>query len=112
MSELANRICDPSQTGDAPLKGAALEGLHAKLGGDWQVIEAHHLQKNYAFSNFAEALAFVNQVGALAEEIGHHPDIYFTWGKARIEILTHSLDGLSEPDFILAAKIDALPAAS
>lgn len=74
----------------------------------WNVSGEHHLFKTYAFENFQEALEFVNRVGQLAEEQGHHPDICFGWGRAEISIWTHKIDGLTESDFILAAKIDAL----
>jgi 4a-hydroxytetrahydrobiopterin dehydratase len=74
----------------------------------WEVELEHHLKKNYGFSNFAEALKFVNRVGELAEEQGHHPDICFGWGKVEVTIWTHKIDGLTESDFILAAKIDKL----
>lgn len=75
----------------------------------WEVVNEHHLKKLYKFPNFVTALAFVNRVGELAEKIGHHPDITLTWGKAGIEIWTHKIDGLTESDFVLAAKIDKLP---
>jgi 4a-hydroxytetrahydrobiopterin dehydratase len=104
---LADKECIPCK-GEVPaLKGADLQKLLGQLSG-WEVIKEHHLSKNYKFSDFKTALAFVNRVGELAEKIQHHPDIYFTWGKARIEIWTHKIDGLSESDFILAAKIDKL----
>ena len=73
----------------------------------WEVVNQHHLKKSYRFKDFQESLEFVNRVGALAEEQGHHPDIYFGWGNAEITIWTHKIDGLTESDFILAAKIDA-----
>ena len=81
---------------------------HRHLGNDWQVIDGHHLEKEYSFKNFAEVLEFTNKVGALAEEIFHHPDIFLTWGKVKISIWTHKIDGLNEADFIFAAKADAL----
>lgn len=74
----------------------------------WKVVGAHHLEKQYEFKDFAQALAFVNKVGALAEEENHHPDITLGWGKVGITTWTHSAGGLSENDFVLAAKIDAL----
>ena len=80
--------------------------LLTKLDG-WQAQGAHHIFKEYPFSNFARALRFVNQAGAVAESQKHHPDICFGWGKARVEIYTHKIDGLTESDFILAARIDA-----
>ena len=72
----------------------------------WDVVEEHHLRKIFEFKDFREALAFVNRVGELAEEQGHHPDISFGWGRAEVTIWTHKIDGLTESDFILAAKID------
>lgn len=74
----------------------------------WNVIHEHHLQRDYKFTNFSDALRFVNRIGEIAEAEGHHPDIIFGWGYAEIKIWTHAIDGLSESDFILAAKIDAL----
>jgi 4a-hydroxytetrahydrobiopterin dehydratase len=106
-TELAARQCVPCKGGEAPLKGDALAALSEMVPG-WQVLEEHHLARDYKFADFAEALDFVNRVGELAEKAGHHPWIHFTWGKVRIEIWTHKVDGLSESDFILAARIDGL----
>ena len=72
------------------------------------VIDEHHLEKKYKFSNFRQALAFTNQVGELAETEGHHPDIYLAWGKVKLTVWTHKIDGLTESDFIFAAKVDEL----
>lgn len=109
MTDLASKKCIPC-SGDVPaLKADEIAPLLAQLEG-WEVVEDHHLTKTYAFKNFAEALAYVNKVGAVAEDEGHHPDIYFTWGKVRIDIMTHAIDGLSESDFILAAKVDRVAA--
>lgn len=110
MSELASKSCIPCRGGVPSLKGAALAALQAELNNDWRVIEEHHLEKGFRFKNFREALDFTNQVGELAETEGHHPDIYLAWGKVTITIWTHKIDGLTESDFILAAKIDALGA--
>jgi 4a-hydroxytetrahydrobiopterin dehydratase len=107
MSELASRQCVPCRGGVPPLRGEELTKLQAQLEG-WQVVDEHHLRKEYKLSNFGEAQAFVNQVGQLAEEQGHHPDICYGWGRAEITIWTHKIDGLTESDFILAAKIDLL----
>jgi len=74
----------------------------------WNVVNQHHLVRSYKFPDFKSALAFVNRVGALAEEQGHHPDILLGWGKVEITTWTHAVDGLTESDFILAAKIDQL----
>ena len=108
MSELSEGTCIPCKGGVAPLKGEALIALQQKLGGDWQVADEHHLSKTFRFKNFVDALAFVNRVGAVAESEDHHPDIHLAWGMVRVVIWTHAVDGLTENDFILAAKIDAL----
>ena len=75
---------------------------------EWEIVEWHHLTRKFKFKNFASALLFVNKVGALAESEGHHPDITFGWGYVEITTFTHAVDGLSENDFIVAAKIDAI----
>lgn len=103
---LSNKKCIPCTKGVPPLKGDPLIALHQELSNGWQVIEEHHLEKNYFFSNFKEALNFTNKVGLLAEEEGHHPDILLTYDKVKIQLWTHKIDGLSESDFILAAKCD------
>ena len=105
MSDLANRECVPCRGGVPPLKGSELTNLLAELDG-WEIVDEHHLKKSYKFADFRAAQQFVNSVGELAEEQGHHPDICFGWGHAEITIWTHKIDGLTESDFILAAKID------
>jgi len=105
MSELAERQCVPCRGGVPPMKGEQINEMSSQLP-DWQVVNEHHLQRNYRFKDFRESLDFVNRVGELAEEQGHHPDICFGWGKADITIWTHKIDGLTESDFVLAAKID------
>jgi 4a-hydroxytetrahydrobiopterin dehydratase len=107
MTELADKTCIPCRGGIPPLKGDDLENLH-KIVPDWSVVEEHHLKREYKFPDFARALDFVNRVGALAEEQGHHPDISLAWGKAEITLWTHKINGLTESDFIMAAKIDRL----
>jgi 4a-hydroxytetrahydrobiopterin dehydratase len=107
MAELAERQCVPCRGGVPPLKGDEISALSSQLPG-WQVIEEHHLHRNYPFKDFRETLDFVNRVGELAEEQGHHPDICFGWGKAEVSIWTHKINGLTESDFVLAAKIDKL----
>ena len=102
---LADQTCVPCKGGVPPLKGAALDSLKAQLPG-WDVIEEHHLHKTFPFPDFQKALDFVNRAGAIAEEQGHHPDILLGWGKAEITTYTHKIDGLTESDFVLAAKID------
>jgi 4a-hydroxytetrahydrobiopterin dehydratase len=105
MSELAKKACVPCKGGVPPLKGAEIRALHSKIDG-WEVVKEHHLTKTYPFKDFVEALAFVNRVGEVAEREGHHPDVYLAWGKVRLEIWTHKIDGLTESDFIFAAKCD------
>ena len=107
-STLANEKCIPCRGGVPPLKGDELAALARELGNGWRVVDEHHLEKEYPFRDFAEALAFTNKVGALAKEEGHHPDIYLAWGKVRITIWTHKIDGLTRSDFVMAAKIDRL----
>jgi 4a-hydroxytetrahydrobiopterin dehydratase len=91
-----------------PLGPDRVAELLRQLDG-WQVKDNHHITRSYEFADFVQALAFVNRIGAVAEAQGHHPDIYLTWGKVRVDIWTHKIDGLTESDFILAAKIDAEP---
>ena len=102
---LAERKCEPCHGGVPPLSGQQIEDLLEQLN-DWQVEQGHHLVRIFSFPDFVSALDHVNRVGALAEELGHHPNIAFTWGKVEISIWTHAIDGLSEADFVLAARID------
>lgn len=105
--DLADKTCVPCRGGVPPLAGRELEGLARQVPG-WEVVGEHHLKREFRFTNFREALAFVNRVGTLAEEQGHHPDVSFGWGRAEVVIFTHAINGLTESDFILAAKIDIL----
>ena len=106
---LAKRQCIPCKESVAPLKGEQLRTYQDLLGGDWKVVNEHHLEKVFRFKNFREALAYTNRVGELAEEQGHHPDLCLGWGRVQVTIYTHNIDGLHENDFVLAAKIDNLP---
>lgn len=110
MSDLANKTCVPCRGGVPPLKGKDLTNLHQQLPHNqyWKVVGEHHLTRTYTFPNFREALDFVNKVGELAEQQGHHPDILLAWGKAEVTLWTHKIDGLTESDFIMAAKIENL----
>ena len=85
-----------------------LISTYKALGGGWQVVDGHHLQKVFPFPDFVTALDFTNRVGELAEQEGHHPDICLSWGRVEVEIFTHKIDGLTESDFVLAARIDRL----
>ena len=107
MTELANKKCIPCQGGIPPLTEEEIQPLITEVP-DWNVVELHHLEKEFTFNNFIEALEFTNKVGELAESEGHHPDIYLAWGKVKIQIWTHKINGLNESDFILAAKINQL----
>lgn len=109
---LADRNCVPCRGGVPPLKGNKLKEIHQQLSepAHWKIIDEHHLTCAYKFPDFKSALAFVNRVGEVAEQQGHHPDILLGWGKVEITTWTHAVDGLTESDFILAAKIDRLKA--
>jgi 4a-hydroxytetrahydrobiopterin dehydratase len=106
QTSLADEKCVPCSGGVPALKGEELSALADSLGGGWHVVDEHHLEKELTFPDFAQALAFTNRVGAIAEAEGHHPDIYLAWGKVRVTIWTHKVDGLTRADFVLAAKID------
>ena len=107
IEQLADKKCVPCRGGLPPLTGAELAVLHHKVP-EWTVEREHHIHREFRFADFKQALDFVNRVGALAEEQGHHPDILLAWGKADITLWTHKIDGLSESDFIMAAKIDRI----
>lgn len=109
-ADLAAQECVPCRGGVPPLDEGERARLLAQLGNGWEVVEGHHLRKEWTFPNFVSALGFVNRVGELAEEVGHHPNISFTWGWVQIEIFTHAIDGLADSDFVLAAKVDRIPA--
>ena len=111
MSALADRELNPPRgEGTQPLKGADLANLITELNNGWRVIDEQRLEKNYKFDNFQQALDFANKVGEMAEEVDHHPEICLTWGKASITIWTHSIGGLSEADFVFAARADRFAA--
>jgi 4a-hydroxytetrahydrobiopterin dehydratase len=92
-----------------PLKGAELARLSGQLAAAWRVVSEHHLEREFKFPDFRHALAFTNQVGQLAESQNHHPDIYLAWGRVKLTLWTHKIDGLTESDFVFAAKVDLLP---
>jgi 4a-hydroxytetrahydrobiopterin dehydratase len=106
-SNLASRQCVPCRGGVPPLQGEALARISAELP-DWRVVDQHHIEKTFLFPNFKSALAFVNRIGEIAEQQGHHPDICFGCGSVKVINYTHKIAGLTESDFILAAKIAQL----
>jgi 4a-hydroxytetrahydrobiopterin dehydratase len=105
-SELAQKECLPCKGGVPPLKGQQLSEFQARLGGDWKIVNEHHLEKQYDFDDWSQAVDFTNRVARIAEEQNHHPDILLTYGKVKVQIWTHKIDGLTESDFVFAAKVD------
>jgi 4a-hydroxytetrahydrobiopterin dehydratase len=108
MTELTSKSCIPCSSGALPLAETDRRAMLEQLSDHWRIVEGHHLERSYLFADFKQALAFTNQLGALAEAEGHHPDIHLSWGKVLVTIWTHKIDGLTQSDFVLAAKIDAL----
>lgn len=107
-TRLSQMQCVPCRGGVPPLEGEELERLHSELESGWQLVDGHHLDKEFEFPDFRTALDFTNRVGELAEAQNHHPDIYLTWGRVRVTIWTHKIDGLTESDFVFAAKTEGL----
>jgi 4a-hydroxytetrahydrobiopterin dehydratase len=107
MSNLSQKKCVPCRGGIPKLTGDEAKIFLADLS-DWLLVEGHHIEKTFKFTDFKDALQFVNQVGEIAEDENHHPDMILSWGKVVVSIWTHKIDGLHENDFILAAKIDEL----
>ena len=105
-SNLTQKTCVPCEGGVEPIKGEKLREYARLIHAEWLVVDEHHLAREFKFRDFLEALNFANRVGGIAEEEGHHPDILISYGKAVVTIWTHAIDGISENDFILAAKID------
>lgn len=106
MSDLAKKKCVPCQGGVPPLNAEQMAPLLAQLEAGWAIEENHHLAKIYPFENFAQGLDFVNRIGMVAESQDHHPDLHLAWGKVGVDLWTHKIDGLTESDFIFAAKCD------
>ncbi len=106
--QLADKQCIPCREGRPPLAGEALSEIAAEIDAGWRVVAAHHIEREFHFRDFREALAFVNGVGELAEQQGHHPDMELSWGLVKVSIHTHKIDGLTESDFVLAAMIDRI----
>ena len=110
MSDLAQKECVPCKGGVPPLRCGALARLSVQLAAGWRVVNEHHLEREFQFPDFRQALAFTNRVGQLAESQNHHPDICLSWGKVKLTLWTHKIDGLTESDFVFAAKVDAISA--
>jgi 4a-hydroxytetrahydrobiopterin dehydratase len=102
---LAEKTCVPCRGGVPPLTAEQIRPLISEIN-TWAVVNNHHIEKEFKFADFKTALDFVIRVGTVAEDQGHHPDIYLAWGKVQVKVWTHKIDGLTESDFILAAKID------
>ena len=110
MSELATRHCVPCRGGTPRLRGEEIVALRRQLHADWEVVDEHLLERTFRFPDFRQALAFTNRVGELAEAEDHHPDLHLTgYRQVAVELSTHAVKGLTDNDFILAAKIDQLP---
>ena len=107
MTKLAEKHCIPCRGGVPPLQGAQLIPFAEQLP-DWKIVEEHHIAKSFLFPDFKAGLDFVNRVGAVAESEGHHPSLRLVWGQVDVQIYTHKIHGLTESDFVMAAKIDAV----
>ena len=106
--DLASMECVPCRGGVPPLDDVEIGRFLEDLGGEWTVVDGHHLEKTYRFKNFRDALDYVNRVGELAESVNHHPDIELGWGRVAVTLTTHAAGGLTDNDYILAAKLDRL----
>ena len=109
MSDLADRNCIPCRGGTAPLTAAQIAPLLAQLPG-WSAANGHHLCRRFTLADFAGALELANRIGAIAEQQNHHPDLHLAWGMLEVTIWTHTIDGLTESDFVFAAKCDHVAA--
>lgn len=105
---LKDKHCIPCQGGIPPLNLQESQTFLDQLAKGWDINNAGHLYKNYEFSNFIDAMNFANKIAQVAEQEGHHPDLFISWGACKVEIWTHKIHGLTESDFILAAKIDEI----
>jgi 4a-hydroxytetrahydrobiopterin dehydratase len=108
MTELAAKECIPCKGDVPPLQGDDLKELHRQIHDDWRLVDEHHLERLFKFDDFRQALDFTDRVGEMAEQQDHHPEIWLTWGKVKLEIYTHKIDGLTESDFVWAAKADRI----
>jgi 4a-hydroxytetrahydrobiopterin dehydratase len=106
--DLASMTCVPCRGGVPPMTHDDVASYLADLGGEWRAVDDHHLEREYRFKNFRQALDFTNRVGELAEAVGHHPDIELGWGRVKLTVFTHKIGGLHEADFVFAAKAERL----
>ena len=106
---LVSKTCKPCRGGVPPVHGEELLRLSSELDAGWRIVDEHHLEREFKLKDFREALEVTNTIGAIAEAEDHHPDILVSYGEVRVTLWTHKVDGLTENDFILAAKIDQLP---
>jgi len=105
-SELAQKECIPCKGGVDPLKGDELKKLQSVLGNDWDVVNEHHLEKQYKLKDWAQAMKLANAISEIAEDQNHHPDLEVSYGSLKVTIFTHKIDGLTESDFVFAAKVE------
>ena len=108
MDNLSKKNCIPCKSGSIPLKGKHLSALMKDIDKDWRLIEEHHLEREFNFPNFQEAWNYLNKVAEMSEQQDHHPDLELSWGRVKVKIWTHKIDGLTESDFVFAAKCDDL----
>lgn len=106
MMDLTKKKCVPCEVGGKPLPEEKVRELFMQLRKGWKIVNGKQLEKEFTFPDFALALKFVNTVGKIAEREGHHPEIYVSWGKVKITLWTHAVSGLTENDFIMAAKVE------
>lgn len=108
MTDLSSKVCSACSGDEPALKATEAVQKMEELDDDWELVDNHHIIREFDFEDYQGALEFVNEVSEIAEEQGHHPVIEFTWGRASVKLFTHKIDGLHENDFIMAAKIDEL----
>lgn len=108
MTELLQKKCKPCEGGVPPLSGEELAKYQKEVSEEWKVIDGKKIHREFSFKNFAEAMNLANKIAEIADEENHHPDLIISYGKVVVELSTHAIKGLSENDFILAAKIDAI----
>lgn len=108
MIGLDEKKCIPCSLDTLPLTHGELFDYFHALNDGWKLVDDKMIEKSFRFSNFVQSLDFTNKIGLVAEQEGHHPNIFLSWGLVRVQLKTHKIDGLSENDFILASKIDNL----